>query len=544
MSAPPALDTLRFDNRFLRELPQDPVTINHVRRVGGAAYSRVEPSPVAKPKLLAYSREVATALGLDESAVLSTEFAQVFAGNRVLPGMETYATCYGGHQFGHWAQQLGDGRVIALGEALDRNGQRQELQLKGAGPTPYSRSGDGRAVLRSSLREFLCSEAMHHLGVPTTRALSLVTSGELVSRDMFYDGRPALEPGAIVCRVAPSFTRFGHFELPASRGDETLLRRWVEHTIRAQFPELVEPGAPISVPVILRWLAEVARRTAVMIIGWMRVGFVHGVMNTDNMSVLGLTIDYGPYGWVDDYDPNWTPNTTDAGGRRYCFGAQPQIAFWNLARLADALLPMVKDVDAIPTAIETYATTFDVEHLRMQREKIGLPEPRAPRPEATPQDDPDIARLVALFELMATVETDMTIFYRRLALVPTRADATDGELLAPLAAAWYKPPIPDAHRAALLAWLRSYAERLRQLGINDGERRARMDAVNPKYVLRNYMAQVAIDAAAKDDASVVNELLEVLRRPYDDSPEHERWAGRRPDWARDRPGCSMLSCSS
>ena len=283
---------LRFDNRLLRELPGENNSRNHPRQVFGALWSPVLPSPVANPRLLAHSREVTQQLDLDEEELASPEWLEALAGNALLPGMAAYATCYGGHQFGNWAQQLGDGRAIFLGEAVNRAGQRFELQLKGAGPTPYSRSADGRAVLRSSLREFLCSEAMHHLGVPTTRALSLVTTGEAVMRDMFYDGHAAEEPGAVVCRVAPSFIRFGHFELPASRGDHALLKQLVDFTIARDFPEITvaqEQRLPL-------WFTEVCERTARLIVHWMRVGFVHGVMNTDNMSVLGLTLDYGPYG--------------------------------------------------------------------------------------------------------------------------------------------------------------------------------------------------------------------------------------------------------
>ena len=287
------------------------------------------------PRLIAHSREVASLLGIDPADVASPAFAQVFGGNALLEGMQPYAANYGGHQFGHWAGQLGDGRAITLGEVINAAGERWELQLKGAGPTPYSRTADGRAVLRSSVREFLCSEAMHHLGVPTTRALSLVTTGEQVVRDMFYDGNPEPEPGAIVCRVAPSFIRFGNFELPAARGDVALLTRLVDFTIQRDFPELVSgtrDGAADRLSEALRaeWFGQVCERTARMVAHWMRVGFVHGVMNTDNMSILGLTIDYGPYGWIDDFDPDWTPNTTDAAGRRYRFGQQPQVAYWNL----------------------------------------------------------------------------------------------------------------------------------------------------------------------------------------------------------------------
>lgn len=303
---------LTFDNRFLADLPGDPEAGNHRRQVHGAAWSRVAPTPVAAPRLLAWSPEVAALLDLDEADVRDPRFTEVFAGNRLVDGMDPFAANYGGHQFGVWAGQLGDGRAISLGEVVNRRGERWELQLKGAGPTPYSRSADGRAVLRSSVREFLCSEAMHHLGVPTTRALSLVATGEAVVRDMFYDGNAAPEPGAVVCRVSPSFIRLGSFELPASRGDRALLERLVDFAIDRDFPHLV--AAHRSDPVARRaaWFAEVCERTAVTIAHWMRVGFVHGVMNTDNLSVLGLTIDYGPYGWLDDYDPDFTPNTTDA----------------------------------------------------------------------------------------------------------------------------------------------------------------------------------------------------------------------------------------
>ena len=316
----------RFDDAFLRELPGDPEPRNFVRQVHGAAWSRVEPSPVAAPRLLAHSREMARELGFDEHDVASPEFARVFAGNALLPGMRPFAGNYGGHQFGHWAGQLGDGRAITLGEAITPAGERRELQLKGAGPTPYSRTADGRAVLRSSVREFLCSEAMHHLGIPTTRALSLVATGEPVERVMFYDGHPLDEPGAIVCRVAPSFLRFGHFELPASRGEVDLLQAFADFCIRRDFPHLRGVGESLYGD----WFGDVCERTARLVADWMRVGFVHGVLNTDNMSILGLTIDYGPYGWIEDYDPDWTPNTTDAAGRRYRFGWQPKVAYWNL----------------------------------------------------------------------------------------------------------------------------------------------------------------------------------------------------------------------
>jgi uncharacterized protein YdiU (UPF0061 family) len=537
-SKPEAVDrglgNLPFDNSFVRELPEDPDPANHRRQVHGACYSRVMPTPVARPRLLAYSYEVAEMLGLPAAQCESPEFAEVFAGNRLVSGMEPYAACYGGHQFGTWAGQLGDGRAISLGEVVNGAGERWELQLKGAGTTPYSRSADGRAVVRSSVREFLCSEAMHHLGVPTTRALCLVATGEEVVRDMFYDGNPQAEPGAVVCRVAPSFLRFGNFEILASRRDHELLRKLADYTIRTHFPGL---GAP-SPETYTRWFDEICRRTAVMITHWMRVGFVHGVMNTDNMSILGLTIDYGPYGWLEGYDPDWTPNTTDAGGRRYRYGHQPQVALWNLSRFGGALLPLVGGTEDLESALQDCVRSVERQYRQMMAAKLGL--------SADVSEDGIVDELHAVLQL---IETDMTIFFRRLADIElTEAAlerASDAELTAPLAAAYYTDdPLTEQERTRTAAWLRRYAVCVQEEGVSHAVRRARMNAINPKYVLRNYLAQLAIDKAEQGDASLVRELLEVLRRPYDEQPGKEAFAEKRPEWARHRPGCSMLSCSS
>ena len=528
------LETLTFDNRFTRELPADPELANYRRGVPGACYSRVLPTPVPRPALIAYAREVAELLDLTTGACTSPEFAAVFAGNRCLPGMDPHAMCYGGHQFGNWAGQLGDGRAIILGEVVNSRGERWALQLKGAGPTPYSRNADGLAVLRSSVREFLCSEAMHHLGVPTTRALCVIATGDEVTRDMFYDGHPRAEPGAIVCRVAQSFTRFGNFEILASRGEHALLKPLVDYTLRADFPHLGEP----SRETYLAWFREVCARTAAMIVHWMRVGFVHGVMNTDNMSVLGLTLDYGPYGWLEDYNPDWTPNTTDAQRRRYRYGAQPQIAEWNLMKLANALYPLLEEVEPLEAALASYAEHFDRGWRAMMAGKLGL---------STFDPATDPALVEELMAVLGLAETDMTLFYRRLADVPCAQPvrSTDDALITPLLDAYYTPAaLTDAHRLRLAAWLRRYADRARTDGLDDAQRRERMNRVNPKYVLRNYLAQQAIDRAEQGDYSLVNETLEVLRRPYDEQPDREAFAAKRPDWARDRPGCSMLSCSS
>ncbi|MDD2658206.1 MAG: YdiU family protein [Methylococcales bacterium] len=531
------LDNLVFDNCFIRELPADTETINNRRQVIGACYSRVLPTPVANPQRVAYSREAADLLDLTTDVCESDDFIQVFAGNRLAAGMEPYATCYGGHQFGNWAGQLGDGRAINLGEAVNRKGERWALQLKGAGPTPYSRTADGLAVLRSSVREFLCSEAMYHLGVPTTRALSLMLTGEPVIRDMFYNGNPKAEPGAIVCRVAPSFTRFGNFQILTARRDVALLKKLADYTLRTDFPHLGEPSPATYVT----WFTEVCRRTAEMIVHWQRVGFVHGVMNTDNMSILGLTIDYGPYGWLENYDPNWTPNTTDAGERRYRFGNQPQIAFWNLGQLANAIYPLIEQVEPLQQALAIYTETFEQGWQAMMADKLGLNA-------FDPATDGELC--TGLLALLQLVETDMTIFYRQLAMLNTNMEtplfeASHEDAINHFSMAYYVPKqvTPD-YKERLGLWLNRYFNRIKNDGAPDDIRRRRMNSVNPKYVLRNYMAQLAIDKAEQGDFSMVNELLELLRRPYDEQPGKEEFAAKRPDWARQRAGCSMLSCSS
>jgi serine/tyrosine/threonine adenylyltransferase len=525
------LDTLEFDNRFTRELPADPETENFRRQVSGACYSRVHPTHVESPELVAYSREMADELGISESDINSAEFREVFGGNRLVEGMDPFAMCYGGHQFGNWAAQLGDGRAINLGETVNKEGRRWVLQLKGAGPTPYSRTADGLAVLRSSVREFLCSEAMHHLGVPTTRALSLVLTGEQVLRDMFYDGNAKHEPGAVVCRVSPSFIRFGNFQILAARQEQDVLSQLVDYTIRTDFPHLGEP----SRDTYLQWFDEVCRRTADMIVHWMRVGFVHGVMNTDNMSILGLTIDYGPYGWLENYDPDWTPNTTDAGGRRYRFGHQSQIAHWNLVQLGQAIYPLIGDIEPLQEIVNAYPGYFQSGWQQMMAGKLGL------RTYARKTDDELVSDLHTVFQ---AAETDMTIFYRRLAEIDIEGvDIDDTEALSPLMDAYYVPDqLTPEVTSRIALWLRRYKERARS--DDRADRREQMNATNPTYVLRNYLAQLAIDKSEQGDHTMVNELLDVLRHPYDEQPGMESYAEKRPDWARQRPGCSMLSCSS
>ncbi|MBL8755737.1 MAG: YdiU family protein [Planctomycetes bacterium] len=528
MVQPPPAE--RFHRRFLDELPGDPATAAAPRAVVGAAWSRVQPTPVAAPHLLAFSHRLAAELGLAGGLELDPSTAAVLGGNALWPGMDPYAANYGGHQFGHWAGQLGDGRAIVLGELRRPDGAIAELQLKGAGPTAYSRRGDGRAVLRSSIREFLCSEAMHALGVPTTRALSLVATGDQVVRDMFYDGNARPEPGAIVCRVAPSFLRFGNYELPSARGDVALLRTLVDFTLRHHFPELGTPARD-AYAALLRAVAE---RTARLIAHWQAIGFVHGVMNTDNLSMLGLTIDYGPYGWIDDFDLGWTPNTTDAAQRRYAFGNQPTIGLWNVMRLGEALLPLVDGAESVvEEALAAYDATYSGEATRRFAAKLGL---------TFSAGEDDGALLRDLFTWLQKTGIDMTLFFRSLSRVVVAA-AAPSTLPEAIVAACYREPDAD-DRAAGVSWLQRWWRRTRRESRPAAELAVAMDRVNPRFVLRNWLAQEAIDAAHGGSAEKVARLLEVMARPFDEQPQHADLAAKRPDWARDKPGCSALSCSS
>ncbi len=576
-----SLNELSWDDVFARTLPGEASGNTASRQLPEKLYAEISPTKVSAPRLLAWSREAGELIGAaaPRTPAEAAAIAEVLGGNRQLPGMRPYAAGYGGHQFGNWAGQLGDGRALTLGEVRRPDGQRWDVQLKGAGPTPYSRRSDGRAVLRSSIREFLCSEAMHHLGVPTTRALSLVATGDRVVRDMFYDGRPRPEPGAIVCRLAPTFVRFGNFEVLAWRDDHVRLRQLVRFTIEQHFPELwaerdaSAKGAAgaaddgLSPALVARWFAEISRRTAVMIAHWMRVGFVHGVMNTDNMSILGLTIDYGPYGWLDPFDPDFTPNTTDAANGRYRFGMQPGIAQWNLAQLARALVPLCPaddDKELLVAGLDTFRTTFEQTYGQMMRGKLGLTaeggaSAAASAAAGTGTGTGDEALINDLLALLVEQETDMTLFYRGLAEVAPRKMAAalttpEEELVAPIEAAMYAP-MTEGYRGKLAAWLRRYLPRAvaepGEPAAREAARQQLMSAHNPVFVLRNYLVQEAIDLAERAevetgalDPSGIERLLEAARSPYREGPEHQGLLGKRPDWARNAPGCSALSCSS
>ncbi|WP_248722079.1 YdiU family protein [Seonamhaeicola sp. ML3] len=516
---------LHIKDKFNVELPADTILENSRRQVSKACFSFVIPKKTANPELLHVSPEILDNLGLSQDDAKSEMFLNVFTGNDILPNTKPYAMCYGGHQFGHWAGQLGDGRAINLCE-VEHNGKNWALQLKGAGETPYSRSADGLAVLRSSVREYLCSEAMFHLGLPTTRALSLALSGDQVLRDVMYDGNPAYEKGAIVCRTAASFLRFGNYQIFAARQDYDNLKVLVDYTIKHHFAYLGQP----SKDVYIEFFREVTNRTLDMIIHWQRVGFVHGVMNTDNMSILGLTIDYGPYGWLEGYDYGWTPNTTDRENKRYRYGNQPNIGLWNLLQLANALYPLIEEAKPLEDILNQYKTDFDKKSLEMMRSKLGL----------EIHDENDQQLIQELEDNLHLSETDMTIFFRNLS---DFKNASEG--LGIVKDAFYKPDeIVAKIKTRWEDWFNKYEQRLGLETISFEVRQSKMKAVNPKYVLRNYMAQLAIDNADKGDYVLIDELFKMLKKPYNEQPEYEKWFAKRPEWARHKVGCSMLSCSS
>lgn len=683
-------------------------------------FSYVKATPVKNPNLLLWSHELAAEIFGDLAAELdnrtshpennihpdgiqtsnktceiSKVWAQYLSGNQTFSGSKPFATRYGGFQFGHWAGQLGDGRALNLGE---HNGW--EIQLKGAGPTPYSRSGDGRAVLRSSIREYLCSEYMHYLGIPTTRALALVTTGEDVIRDMFYDGHPVAEPGAIVTRVAPSFLRFGHYEILAASGQQDSLKKIIQFTIKNYFPSLLsmqhqqlqeqqqkqqsssntsnpnqlisESPIRLTDELIVQWFTEIATRTADLIAQWMRVGFVHGVLNTDNMSILGLTIDFGPYGWLDAFDPAWTPNTTDRRGR-YSYAQQPQIAFWNLHRLAEAIGTIMQDPQSLATGLQVYQQQFNQSYVTMMFKKMGL----SPTPVLSNLQSslsPSLQDLEWIEKLVQTIspseiatnnsddllnedgsgheswkiEIDMTLFFSHLPLFHaknpenllkkinlelgvdeanlTLADVEgllrtllDASIKASSAVGedkdlpkenrmdsrgllhniflgisycyvLNKNQVPNQNsnldnpsnstvtnervlpliQQKILPWLLEYFHRSRNSDQRSwDEIYQEMKTQNPQFLLRNYLVQEAISEieSAKKSAlsnsenlpanidiqfiqkekNLLHQLLLLIRSPYEansDPAITEKFFAKRPEWARNKPGSSQLSCSS
>ena len=533
---------ISFDNRFVKKLPADQEQQNFVRQVYSACYSICEPSVMNnatdnQAKTVIVNKELGKELGFDSDFLNSAGFAEVFSGRKLLDGMQTYAMCYGGHQFGNWAGQLGDGRAINLGELKTAQGN-QTLQLKGAGVTPYSRHADGLAVLRSSIREYLCSEAMYHLGIPTTRAFSLVLTGEHVERDMFYDGNPKLEPGAVVCRVAPSFIRFGSFEIFASRSYIATLKKLIDFCIQFDFGDSKLTNIADEQTRYIAWFQEVVNRSCALVTHWQRVGFVHGVMNTDNMSITGLTIDYGPYGWLDDYDPQWTPNTTDLPGRRYCFANQAKIVHWNLFQLAQSLLAIIDDRNAMQVILDAFPQKYEQSYQNMMAQKLGL--------EMVEKD------LVTELETILQSEPyDMTLFYRLLAAPLAELNVEHFE-----SASYHSEQSGSFSEASrnnsdeisnslrFNHWLQSYKDQVTQEGHSERQRHENMNQINPCFVLRNYLSQQAITAAEKGDFSCLNDLIAAIKEPYQYQEEHVDKYQKRPTWAKNSPGCSMLSCSS
>ena len=489
---------------------------NAFGRLAGQFYTRLAPIALPEPYFVAGSPEAAGLIGLDSSALRSAEAVAALAGSAVVPGTDPLAAVYAGHQFGVYVPQLGDGRALLLGGVRAADGSLWELQLKGSGKTPYSRMGDGRAVLRSSIREFLCSEAMNALGIPTTRALAIMGSDQPVFRE-------TVETAAVVTRMAPSFVRFGSFEFFFWRGEHEALRQLADHVIDTFFPQCRNAGdGPAPYLALLR---EVARRTARLIAQWQGAGFCHGVMNSDNMSILGLTIDYGPFGFIDAFDAGHVCNHSDQHGR-YAYNQQPAVAHWNLYCLGQALIPLTLDVEATQAALETYQDEYAQAIDEVMRGKLGL----------TTAEPGDEALIDQLIGLLHAGRVDWTLFWRKLATLP-------GEAVAPADDAAVRDLFID--RAAFDSWAAGYRARLRRENSRDTERAARMNRVNPKYVLRNHLAEIAIRKARGDggeprDFSEVERLLRVLARPYDEQPEFDDYAMPPPQWAA---GLS-LSCSS
>ena len=468
---------------------------------------RVEPQPLSDPRLLAWSDEAAALLGLGDEARADPALLAVLAGNALPTGAVPTATAYGGHQFGQWAGRLGDGRAITLGAAQNPPGEPWQVQLKGAGPTPFSRGADGRAVLRSSIREYLASEAMHGLGIPTTRALALVGSALAVRRE-------TIETAAVVARLSPSFIRFGHFEWLAHLDDHAALHTLADAVMAEHYPALVGNYSG--------WLTEVVRRTARLMAQWQSVGFCHGVMNTDNFSILGLTLDYGPYGFIDGFDAHHICNHTDQGGR-YAYAQQPQVGQWNCAQLLNACLPLLDagseaSVEKGTAILDAYGPAYANESLRLWRAKLGLVEAQ--------DNDPTLVN--RWLTLLHRTHADFTLSFRRLALVGSSSDA------------------PDAGRDHFVdplgydTWIADYRARLCAEQSDDAKRALAMNAVNPLYMLRNHLAQQVIEQAQAGDASGIDALRRVLMQPCTEQAGAEVYAAEPPPEARH----IEVSCSS
>ncbi|MDX5627413.1 MULTISPECIES: protein adenylyltransferase SelO family protein [unclassified Brenneria] len=483
-------------------MPQKLSFINHYHQQLPGFYTELKPTPLQGARLLYHSQGLADELGLSP-AWFTRPHDAVWRGEALLPGMAPLAQVYSGHQFGSWAGQLGDGRGILLGEQQLADGRRMDWHLKGAGLTPYSRMGDGRAVLRSAIREFLASEAMHHLGIPTTRALTVVTSEQLIRRERE-------EPGAMLLRVAESHVRFGHFEHFYYRREPEKVRQLADFVIARHWPQWQDEERRYTL-----WFGDVVERTARLIARWQAVGFSHGVMNTDNMSILGLTIDYGPFGFMDDYQPDYICNHSDHQGR-YAFDNQPAVGLWNLHRLAQSLSGLMT-TDELESALARYEPALMRQFGELMRARLGL----------FTADAADNDILVGLLDLMRRERRDYTRTFRLLSAVEKNDPVS---------------PLRDEFidRPAFDRWFNAYRRRLLQEPQDDAERRRYMNAVNPKYVLRNYLAQQVIEQAEKDDIGALSRLHQTLCQPYADQPEREDLAALPPEWGKHL----TVSCSS
>ncbi|XP_059146510.1 protein adenylyltransferase SelO, mitochondrial-like [Physella acuta] len=579
------LETLNFNNLALQRLPVDPYVSDTQREVVGACFARISPTPVKQPALVCVSLPALKLLDIEEDQTKRPEFLEYFSGNKILPGSETAAHCYCGHQFGYFSGQLGDGAAIYLGEIVNQEGERWEVQLKGAGKTPFSRGSDGRKVLRSSIREFLCSEAMYHLGVPTTRAGSCITSETRVIRDIFYDGNAISEKCTLVLRISPTFLRFGSFEIFKSRdldtgrsgpsvGQTDLLIKLLQYTIETFYPQIWSRYFSDPEKMYLKFYQEVVRRTARLVAHWQCIGWCHGVLNTDNLSIVGVTIDYGPFGFMDRYNPDFVCNSSDDAGR-YSYRQQPEMCKWNCLKLAEAIQ------DVVPLSkTKDYHHLFDEEFQRfynsLMRKKFGLkkekpedsllfdeflvtlqktgadftncfrclsnfPLPNSPDFEERkletlnqllsqsstlaelreinkpPPPNSQLSLLMLMIQnkphLVPIVKLRMPGLeaeYKKEAILQSLQNTTEEELT-------------EANRGAWLAWMETYTQRLlfEESDVADvvmlgEERRQMMDSVNPRFILRNYVAQRAIDAAEKGDYSEVQKVLKQLESPYTD----------------------------
>ena len=498
----------KFKSPFVDNFSGDQSFENTPRQTPDQLYSLVEPSPVKSPTLICWSEFTSQRLGLDEP---NSEDIQLLSGNLTTSSMKPFAACYGGHQFGHWAGQLGDGRAIVLGEVEDPRGKPWEIQIKGAGKTAYSRHADGRAVLRSSLREYLMSEAMHFLGIPTTLALSLVTTGEDIIRDMFYDGNPEPEMGAITSRVAPSFLRFGNFQLLSARTEYENLEKLSYWSIKRHFDNQFKD--------IETWFEYICHKTREMIIHWTRVGFVHGVMNTDNMSILGLTIDYGPFSMLDEFSTDFTPNTTDTL-KRYAFGRQPSISLWNLQQLATSLKPIAKDPSQIDEVLANYPHQMRHSYNEMMSKKLGV----------SIQEPHSFEFLITqLNTLLEKYHFDYTIFFQ--ALINWRTDDDISHFSNSLYSDF------SLAKKDLLNWLKLYKSfQFTDIGY--------MKVSNPQFVLRNYLLHQTIEQLNNGEDLLLRRLEQLIKTPYKVSENFVDLCSKKPNWAFNTPGCSQLSCSS